>query len=88
MQSTACMALLGTGSAPTLQLPHRLRSDPRTQDAIIIALADQGFGLSKQPPSYAFGGLVKKPCSPDTLALAIRDVFAHRRIANEAGRST
>jgi hypothetical protein len=43
-----------------------LRSDPRTQDAIIIALADQGFGSSKQPPSDAFDGLVKKPCSPDT----------------------
>jgi CheY-like chemotaxis protein len=69
------------------QLPHRLRSDPRTRNAAIIALISDGFGSAKQQPSDAFDRLLPKPCSPDTLALAIRDVFAHRRLANEVGRS-
>jgi DNA-binding response OmpR family regulator len=72
--------------APVLQLARRLRSDTRTRDAVIIALSGDGFDSAKGP-SDAFDRLLPKPCSPDRLALAIRDVFAHRRLAAEAGHS-
>jgi DNA-binding response OmpR family regulator len=71
--------------APVLHLPRRLHSDTRTRDAVIIALS--GDGSTAKGPSDAFDRLLPKLCSSDTLALAIRDVFAHRRLAAEAGHS-
>ena len=77
-----------TVAASGWQLAHRLRSDTRTRNAGIIALTGNDSGpATQQAADVGFDRLLLKPCAPDSLALAIREVFAHRRLVTEAARS-
>jgi CheY-like chemotaxis protein len=65
-----------------LELTHRVRTDPRTKHAVIIALADPPAGAStRQAREAGCDGVLLKPCLPDALARAIRYVLVNRRRA-------
>jgi DNA-binding response OmpR family regulator len=59
-------------------LARRLRCDVRTRGARIIVLTSQMFGETKdQAQASGCDGFLLKPCMPEVLALAIRDVLHH-----------
>lgn len=61
LQPDVVVVDLETSSAPALRLPQLLRSDERTQDAIIIALTGDGFGSSNEQRNNGVDRLLPKP---------------------------
>lgn len=79
---------LDTIAASGWPLARRLRGDARTRNAGIIALTGDGSSpATRQPADVGFDCVLLKPCAPDALALAIRDLVADRRLVAEADRS-
>ena len=70
------VALSGTSG---LDLIRRLRDDTRTQDTAIILLTGQASASVQQEADEAgCDRFLTKPCMPDTLAVAIRDLLESR----------
>ena len=62
-----------------LDLTRRLREDVRTRNTGIIVLTGHaGTALLQQTAEAGCDRFVAKPCMPDALAWAIRDVLANR----------
>jgi two-component system, cell cycle response regulator DivK len=71
------MTLAGSSG---LDLTRRLREDVRTRNTGIIVLTGYaGAALRRQADEAGCDRFVEKPCMPDALAWAIRDVLANRR---------
>jgi CheY-like chemotaxis protein len=62
-----------------LDLTRRLREDRRTQDtAIIVMTGEASASVRHQADEAGCDRFLLKPCMPDDLALAIRDVLVAR----------
>ena len=69
-----------------LDLTRLLREDARTRDAGIIVLTGHGAeSVKEQADAAGCDRFLMKPCMPDALAGAIRDVINHRNHHDATG---
>jgi len=77
------------GSFDGLELVRRLRSDPRTQSKIVIALTGWAMNPSREEALAAGCDIfLAKPCLPETLVREIRRALVGRRKRGGRARRT
>lgn len=71
---------VGMPGTSGLELVRQLRADSRTKHAVVLALSGHAVGpIHREALDAGCDDFLLKPCSPDALALVIRNALARRQ---------